>query len=201
MALLYNLHLEKRMSQVGTLKAIGYSDKMIRRIILSEALLVAIPGVILGALLAVAYNKMIFAALNTVWFEIVRTSVLREDIRLNTIIVGIVTSVVLVSVIIWYNTWRTLKIRPAMLQRSVEEQKTRRKLRMINFSGWITGIIALLLLVYDSVFGETLNAAIFFSAGGLLLLSLLLLSSANLKRQLFQVSLCSMHRQDMGYQS
>ncbi|MFC2124377.1 ABC transporter permease [Bacteroidota bacterium] len=181
MALLYNLHLDKRMSQVGTLKAIGYPDKLVQRLVLVEGLLVAIPGVILGAFLAIAYNKVIFAALNTVWFEIVRTSVLQEDIRLNSIISGVIISTVLVSIIIWFNTWRKLRTRPAKLQRSVQERKSGRTLQLINYSGWITGIIAISLLAYDFALGETLNAAIFFSAGGLLLLSLLLLSSAKLR--------------------
>jgi len=176
MALLYNLHLDKRMSQVGTMKALGFPDSLVRRIVLMEGLIVAVPGVVIGAILAIAYNKLIFAALNTVWNEIMRTSVLHEDIRMLTIISGILISLVLVIIIIWYNTWQKLRLKPVSLQRKSLKTSQRLMVHLANYGGWFSMAAAIALLVYDTVFGENLNANIFFAAGGLLLLSMLLIS-------------------------
>ena len=76
LALLFNIHLENRMSQYGTLKALGYSNRLVQKLILAETAMVVFFGVLLGSLLAIWYNRLIFKALNSVWSAIVRKSVL-----------------------------------------------------------------------------------------------------------------------------
>jgi len=183
MALLFNLHLEKRMSEIGTLKALGYSGQLIRRLILIEGLFVAIPGVILGGFLAIVYNKLVFMALNTVWYEIVRTTILQADIRITTLTLGMIIGLLLAWLTMLINVFRKLKTKPARLQRSVAENKHTLIERFLRPATWLLGITAFALVGYEIMEGDNLNTAIFFSAGGILLIFFILFLAQNLRRQ------------------
>jgi len=174
LALLYNLHLEKRMEEAGTLKAMGYSNQLIRRILLAEGFMIAIPGVLIGGLLAVLYNKGVFIGLNTVWSEIVRTSVLEEKIRIPTLITGMSAGLVLSWLTMSLNIYRKLKLKTTSLQRGIEESKSSKAVRWIYVAAWVSLLAALGLLGVEIASGDSLNPGIFFAAGGLLLLSFLL---------------------------
>jgi len=174
LALLFNIHLENRMQQIGTLKSIGYPDHLVRKLVLYEGLIVGIVGVVLGSLLAILYNKLIFHALNTVWSEIVRTSVLTEDIRLKTLIAGMIISFFLTYLTIFYNVYKKLKVRPAKLQKGLRSSQSRFSWKWLQWIARISGVAALALLINELALGESLNAGIFFMAGGLMLLTLIL---------------------------
>ncbi len=174
MALLFNLHLEKRVVEIGTLKALGYQQKTIKNIILAEGLCIAVPGVILGGMLAVFYNKLIFYALNTVWYDIVRTSILEEVILAKTLFLGMVISLVLVSISIWFNVNKRLKSQSSNLQRNLLPESKISMMLWLKAGAWISFIAAAAMLIFEITFGQTLNTGIFFTAGGLLLLASML---------------------------
>ena len=174
LALLLNLHLEKRVGEIGTYKALGYSRGLIRKIILLEGISIIIPGVLFGALLAIVYNKLIFLALNTVWYDIIRTSILEEVVRWNTLLTGILISLVLVSITIWFNVNKKLKKSASDLQRNLANTYPKKFNSLIIIGSWVLGLAAIGLLLYDTMQSKTLNTAVFFISGTLLLLAFLL---------------------------
>jgi ABC-type lipoprotein release transport system permease subunit len=174
LALLFNIHLERRISQIGTLMAIGYPDPLVKRIILYESFIVAIFGVLLGSLLAIAYNKLIFLALNTVWSEIVRTSVLLENVKATSLLMGMAISFILVFIAIFFNLNRKLKIKPVKLQRGADSTRFIFSSRYINGIAWVIGIVSFILLFRELILSTSLNTGIFFLAGGLMLLAMIL---------------------------
>ncbi|NJK85452.1 MAG: FtsX-like permease family protein [Bacteroidales bacterium] len=50
----------KRITQIGTLRAFGYSSQSIRLLFLGEGLWIAVIGSMSGVVLAIVYNKLIF---------------------------------------------------------------------------------------------------------------------------------------------
>lgn len=187
-AMLFNLHLEKRMTEIGTFKALGYPYALIKKIVLLEGFVLAIPGVIVGGVMAILYNQLIFKALNTVWHDIVRTSVLQEVVQLNTLLIGMGIALGIVWLTIWYNVNKKLKTTPIGLQRELiikENKKTKGRLR---FGFWLSGMIAIGLLVYESLFGKNLNTGIFFTAGTSLLLASLLYTALIIRKGNFYKS-------------
>jgi ABC-type antimicrobial peptide transport system permease subunit len=196
MALLFNLHLEKRIGEIGTLKALGYTNPVIRKIILAEGLFIAIPGVIIGGILAVLYNKLIFYALNTVWYDIVMTDILQEVILVKTLLLGIFISLFLVSISIFFNVKKRLRLSSANLQRKLDETSNGKRLLWLKIAAWLAALLAVTLLGYEGLTGKTLNTGIFFMGGGLLLISFILFFSILLRKerlrsnnQLSQISL------------
>ena len=66
-ALLFLFTLEKRAGQMGLLLALGWPVKKVRRLILSEAGLVALAGSVLGILGGILYTRLALAGLNGAW--------------------------------------------------------------------------------------------------------------------------------------
>jgi ABC-type antimicrobial peptide transport system permease subunit len=178
LALLFNLHIEKRTSETGTLHAMGFTKRMIQRYYMLEGLIIAVPGMILGGVLGIAYNSLVFSALRTTWQDIVRTDMLQVDIRWSTLAVGMGISLILVLSTIWLNIRRKLKRSAAQLQKGFSESTSGRLLIWFKWIGTILGLSAIAMLAAQWIGGSSLNTGMFFSAGGLLLLSLLLWSAA-----------------------
>jgi ABC-type antimicrobial peptide transport system permease subunit len=183
LALLFNIHLENRMSQYGTLKALGYSNRLVQKLILSETAIVVFFGALLGSLLAIWYNRLIFKALNSVWSAIVRTSVLAEDIRYSTILLGIVVSFVLVFITVFFNIRKKLKTETIHLQRGQNKRRGKYFTGILKVSAWISLIVSCALIVREFMAATGLNAGIFFLSGGLTLISFILFSSGIMFRE------------------
>jgi hypothetical protein len=98
---------------------------------------------------------------------------------------GIVISFVLVAITLWFNTNKSLRLESTTLQRKITSQE-KRGTAWLRIAGWFTGITAVSLLAFEAGFGQTLNTAIFFISGGLLLLSFLLLSALSLRTSNYQ---------------
>ena len=183
LALLFNIHLENRMSQYGTLKALGYSDRLVRKLVFMETGIVVFFGVLAGSILAIWYNRLIFKALNSVWSAIVRTSVLAEDIRYGTILTGIFVSFILVFLTIFFNINKKLRSKPVQLQRGFEMKPKKYSARYLNWLAWLTLIISGILIIKEFLISTGLNPGMFFLSGGLLLVSFILFSSGFLFKE------------------
>jgi putative ABC transport system permease protein len=173
LALLYSLHLENRMGEAGTLRAVGFTRKAIRKILVLESLMIAIPGILLGGLLAILYNRIIFIGLNTVWSEIVRTSVLHESVKLPTLLTGMAAGMLITWLTIYLNIYFKLRSDPSSLQRKISKRKNFAGSGWAKASAWILLAVALALLGIQIADGGSLQPGIFFTAGGLLMISLL----------------------------
>ena len=183
LALLINIHLENRISQIGTLKALGYPAALVRRMIVIESAVVVIGGVILGSILAIGYNRLIFKALNTVWSAIVRTSVLTEDIRVYTILTGIGIGFLLAFTIVLFNAIRKLRLKAASLQRGIAQRSFTLPNRYVKWIGITLFILSMFLVVREFFLSTGLNAGIFFLSGGLILIAFILLVAAVLNEE------------------
>jgi len=73
-ALLFGFHLEQRNAQAGLLRALGFTDRKVRWIILLEGICVAGLGTLLGLLSGVAFTKLTLHGLATVWRGAVGTA-------------------------------------------------------------------------------------------------------------------------------
>ncbi len=65
--LLFAFSVEQRQSEIGLLLAVGLPPARVRRLFLSEGVLLALIGSVLGACAAVGYTQAVLYALGTVW--------------------------------------------------------------------------------------------------------------------------------------
>ena len=183
-ALFFRLGVEQRGREVGTLLALGFPMRPVRRMFLLEGIVLSLGGGLFGALGAVAYGGVMVAGLRTWWIGAVGTRQLSLHVSLASLGVGAASGVLVsLAVIAW--TLRGLQRNPprALLAGVLEPMTARRPQRRL--SGAIAagcGLVAALLLA-GSALGAIPDVAGFFGAGSLLLISGLAMTAAYLRRE------------------
>jgi putative ABC transport system permease protein len=165
--LFFRLGVEQRTREIGTLRALGFSNAKIRRLFLLEGALLAVGGSLAGVAVALAYGALILFGLRTWWVDAVGTRLLTlhpSAVALGTgALAGIVTGL---GAVAW--TLRGLgRLSPRGLMAGPERTGARRW-------RWVAGLIAVALAAPAMGAG----AEGFFGAGSLLLIGALLLQSA-----------------------
>ncbi len=181
-ALLFLLNLESRQSQMGTLLMLGFTRNQIRRLLLSEGAIVALVGSLFGLVIAVIYTKLIFVALNSLWWEVVRTSVLEIDIRTSTLITGFVISILISVLTIIYSVNRSFKRQAIELQRQQDQPQKPLTGTIKTWLMIVSLFAAVGMMGFQFLFSKQTDASLFFFSGGLLLIGLLLFADNMLRR-------------------
>jgi putative ABC transport system permease protein len=194
--LLFLLNLESRSSQLSTLVVLGIPLRTIRRIMLVEGMTVALIGAGAGLLLSIVYNRLVFLAMNGVWSDVIRTQMMFVDIRTGTLLTGFIYTLAIALVSIYIPLDRMLKRRFRAYRGPAARKKPSGLFRRIFGVGtggifhgilsggprrrrgflWIfmiSGVAALGMIASQLAGTEAVNPSIFFTAGGLLLVSAL----------------------------
>ena len=173
-ALLFRLNLENRSAQIGLLAALGFQQKQIRGFYISEGLVVAMFGALLGTGVAVFYTQLVFKVLNTLWFDIVRTNVLEIQILPSTLVIGLMISVVVSLLAIYLSLHRFQKKKIVELQQRAGNKASKKREQLYSVITWISLGVAVGIFV-SQLADSKQDPALFFISGGLLLVGLLLL--------------------------
>lgn len=183
--LLFKLSLNFRRQEIGTLTALGFSLKQLRKIYLAEASLLIVFGIVLGLPFAIFYNNLILKAVNTIWVDIVRTSIVNISIQPLSLLIGSLSIAFISVVAVWLILNRFLKNEVIALQRKTNSEKHK--------SGkWSMGLgLSLILLSLVILFGMgfqsgEINSDMFFTAGFGFLPGLILLFDYALQRLAIQ---------------
>jgi ABC-type antimicrobial peptide transport system permease subunit len=183
--LLFKLSLNFRRQEIGTLTAIGFSLKQLRKIYLAEASLLIVFGIVLGLPFAIFYNNLILKAVNTIWVDIVRTSIVNISIQPISLLIGGL-SIAFISVLaVWLILNRFLKSEVIALQRksNSEKQKTGKWSLRLGLGLILLSLIILFGMGFQQ--GE-INPDMFFTAGFGFLPGLILLFDYALQRLAIQ---------------
>jgi ABC-type antimicrobial peptide transport system permease subunit len=183
--LLFKLSLNFRRQEIGTLTALGFSLKQLRKIYLAEASLLIVLGIVLGLPFAIFYNNLILTAVNTIWVDIVRTSIVNISIQPLSLLIGSL-SIALISVVaVWLILNRFLKNEVIALQRKTVSEKHKTGKWSLRLG------LGLILLSLAILFGMgfrsgEINPDMFFTAGFGFLPGLILLFDYALQRLAIQ---------------
>jgi ABC-type lipoprotein release transport system permease subunit len=189
-ALFFKLGVEQRVREVGLLRAVGFAPGKVRRIFLSEGLVLAVIGGGLGVLGALAYAAVIMLGLRTWWFDAVGTTSLTLHVTPTSLAAGALGGVVAALACIWW-TLRSLgrisersllagEIVAADSSAGLAGLKTRRYGALT--ATIVLTVIGVALLVAGSA-GQIAREGAFFGAGSALLVASLCLFSLRLRRR------------------
>ena len=208
-AMLFRFGLEQRAAETGTLLALGFTARQVRRLWLGEGIVVALAGGLLGAAGGVGYAKAMLFGLATVWRAAVGGAALEFHLTAMTLLIGLCASTVIAIATIWL-TVRGQTRRPALELLFGEEgtgecagefEARRPRLPVFRRATWLAGMAALGAL---AILGWTLgvrtrvSAEAFFGAGSLLLLAGLALAFAGLGGLERTTRLTAMTRLSLG---
>lgn len=128
-ALLFSLHVNTRMEEAGVLTAMGFRRPAIKKFLMYEALLIAIPGSIIGALGGILINQIMLTGLNTLWYDAVRTSSLIPYLKPATLLTGALAGVVIATAVLALSLRRKLRMPAAQLVKGVPDAPRKTGLR------------------------------------------------------------------------
>jgi len=172
--LLFKLYLGFRKTEIGTLTALGFSYPAIRKLFMAEASIFVIVGIVLGIPFGIFYNQLILKAINTIWVDIVRTSIVNIHIRPISLIMGSLINAAMSFTAIWFILNRFLKNEAITLQRKSITGKVKSGRWSLSLGLLLITLSFFLLFTMGFHSGE-INPEMFFISGFGLLPGLILI--------------------------
>ena len=114
--LIVSAFYESRKGQVKTLFALGFSNRIIEKLLFLESGLIALAGTIPGAFAGVLFNLVIIKALNSVWQGAVQTDALTSGFDTVSLATGFASSLVVIIIL--------LKIRSGSFLKKLSQPET-----------------------------------------------------------------------------
>ncbi len=167
--LLFVFGVQQRSEQVGTLLAMGFRPRQVRRMLLIEGGAVALVGGAVGAFAGLLYTKAIIHGLGTVWTGAAAgTSTIRFHAEPLTLAAGGIAGVLIALAAMWITLRGRMKLSAGELLTgaSVPRARLGRKAGLWLGSGLV--IVALVIL-FAGAGGDKDAPAVFFSAGATML--------------------------------
>jgi putative ABC transport system permease protein len=188
MGLLFQFGLEQRSEEIGTLLALGFRPKQVRRIFLGEGILIAFLGGLLGALGGIAYAKGMLWALSTIWRSAVAGSAINFHVTTTTLAIGFLSSVIVSLLTIWLVLRKQAKqTAHELLGGDLEFQLATPIAPKRPWAEWIaiaSGVSGIALIGWAIAKNESASSETFFSGGSLLLVAGLAGAAVLLKKLL-----------------
>jgi ABC-type antimicrobial peptide transport system permease subunit len=181
--LLFVFTLEQRNVEAGTLLALGLPEKTVRHMLLSEGVVLAVIGAVLGCVGAVAFTRLVLKALTTVWRSAVGAVEFSFSASPLSLIGGSLGSIAVAFLAMWLASRRQLRRQASELlsgESSSAGVAQYGKQRGRRPSASVVTILATVVALALAAFGKG-NAGAFFGAGALLLIAGISLSARLLR--------------------
>ena len=169
-AMLFNLGVDARATEVGTLLALGFPAPKVRNRFLAESFAVAALGALLGVAAGIGYAQSMLWALTTIWLPAVGSPLLFLHTRPVTVAAGFGLTIVVVMLTIFVALRRLRRLPAARLLAGLtRESRARRRpgrSRWLAPAGLASGIGLVGLAVATE---QAANPGLAFAAGAALL--------------------------------
>ncbi len=178
-AILFQLGIQQRAGELGTLAAVGVAKKRIARLLSREGLLVAVAGASVGVTFGILYAWLMIAALRTWWLAAISTPFLELHVGWPSLVIGWLAGVALSWLTIRWSIRQLLRNPTArLLSGSIASQPAATDSRRSRAGIWPKARVALVVLVVVLVMlgiklqGEA-QAGAFFGSGAAVLVLLM----------------------------
>lgn len=188
-AMLFRLSVEQRARQFGLLGALGFTPKSQRQLALIEGMLLALVGGLIGIAAAAGYTALMMAGLRTWWIGAVGTTALRLHALPITMITGLLISLLIAFVAVWWAVRRVGRAEAATLlagawgtkTQSTGKDKIARTTAILSLGGGVTFLVLGMVAMMNS-------QAAFMGGGSLLLVGGLCFTATQLRPRRYEPS-------------
>lgn len=174
--LLFALNAENRAREIGTLLALGFTPRVLKRLLLIEGFFVSLLGAIPGAFCGLLYTRLVLDGLNSVWQGATSTAELQFYAAPGSFLGGIVGAVLMALFSIWLVVRRQGVVPARVLLNGGSAEATDSAKRKGAGRGRIlyplSLVAAFILVFYGISLPAHSQAGLFFGAGFLLLFAL-----------------------------
>jgi ABC-type antimicrobial peptide transport system permease subunit len=172
MAMLFRFGLEQRASEIGTLLALGFTAKQVRKFFLREGVVLAFIGGVIGVAGGICFAKAMIHGLNTSWNSAVGGTSLGFYMTGKTLCIGLLASVVVSMITMWLALRKFVKREPReLLAGEIGTEESLVSSFKFRVGGGAALLVAGTIVGIAMAKGETANAGAFFGAGALVLIA------------------------------
>ncbi len=169
LSLAVSMFFDSRKSQIRTYFALGFRNKQIRNLLLSETMIISSSGAITGVFLGYFINILIIKALNSVWRGAVQTNTLSADFTYLPLLAGFLATIIITSLLLLIKSGKFLKNLSMKETGELKDHSLRQNLLLLILSFFST------LILFSISFVSGTNAtALSFTAGAFLFCALVL---------------------------
>ncbi len=173
--LVFVFSVESRTDQIGMLKAVGYTDRMVKKLLILEGGLLGLAGVVVGSVLGLFYTRLMVWWLSGVFGQAGQRMIIEFSANAGTVAAGAFAAFFIVIAVIWLSVRKKMKL-PArqllngeMLWQFFTENKRGGK-KGLFISGFCLTASVVLLITAGRGKTATEAAGVFFGVGSLLLI-------------------------------
>lgn len=170
LSLAISMFFETRKGQIRTYFALGFTNRKIRKILLSESMAVSLAGSITGIFMGYLLSILTIIALNSVWTGAVQTNTLSVHFSIIPLLTGFFSTEAIVFLLLIYKTNMFLRNLNRKESGDLKEHLPNRNGIVLVFSTLIT--IAVIII---SVFIEGGSVMLTFAGGTLLFITFILI--------------------------
>ncbi len=186
MGLIFVFGVESRSEQIGMLRAVGFSPRLVRRLLLIEGGTLAVLGAIAGSAAGLLYTRAMIYGLATGWQQAVGRSTIEFYARPLTLFEGAAVGIAVSMIAIWLTVRKQTSLQARELLcgdlrwQFFTAGHVRRSRLSLSLAA-VTAIAAVVIVASVGSGDSTAISAAFFGAGSLLLVAGLSLTQALLK--------------------
>lgn len=173
--LLFVFGVEQRSEEVGTLMALGFTPRRVRKLLLQEGCALALLGVALGSFLGIGFTRTVLLGLGTVWRGAVQTSGFHYHVEPLTLVSGCLASVLVAVFAIWFVVRKQGALPPRELlggaRAWAHASSPNDRSGLGRPIAIVAGILGFLSLPLAASSDDEKAAGFFFGAGALLLIA------------------------------
>jgi putative ABC transport system permease protein len=187
--LFFQLGIEQRLREIGTLRALGFAASQIRRIFLVEGLVLSLFGTLFGTVAAVGYAAFLMYGLRTWWRGAVGTGLLTLHVSAQSLIYGAIGGMVVawLCILLTLRSLRRASARDLLGGSHGVDAEPKRRTRLLYIVAIVSAVNGLAMM--GAAIAKSLsNAEGFFGAGSLLLIAGISFEWARLRAQRGEVS-------------
>jgi ABC-type antimicrobial peptide transport system permease subunit len=172
--LFFRLGIEQRVREIGVLRALGFGPSRIRNLFLSEGMILAVTGSLLGLVGAIAYGRFMMFGLRTWWVGAVGTTSLKLHLSAQSLLLGASGGVIaaLICVALTLRSLRKLSTRSLLTgtisRTAISSERKRTSITSLGIAILLT-VPGLLLLIGAAA--HIIGQAAGFFGGGIVLLA------------------------------
>ncbi|WP_339688403.1 FtsX-like permease family protein [Gimesia maris] len=190
--LLFKLGIDRRVSSIGLLSAIGFTPHQVRQIIFKEAFIVIFAGGILGILAAIGYASLMLYGLKTWWIGAIGTRFLYLDLTTTSLVIGFLIAVLFSGFVTWksMSELKQISIRSLLLGVNTPESDKAKDARRVGYVYKASSVAAFILVLAtisllipkeEAFSGFSWQTVSFFLVGTLSLVSSVFFLSSRLR--------------------
>jgi ABC-type lipoprotein release transport system permease subunit len=181
-ALLFQLGIEERARELGTLAAVGIGRHRITRLLAREGLVVAAVGATIGVVAGIFYAWLMVFGLRTWWLAAISTPFLKLHVTWPSVIIGWLTGVIISWLTIRWSIRRLVRLPAARLLAGSTTSGITNARQLSKKRGWLPSWSAVRVALATLVVAQCLigfflhgeaQAGIFFGSGAAMLALLL----------------------------